>query len=383
MLDKTSKALLEEGLQRLKAGETAHLSQVESIIHFDFSDLGRLLRNPLTRTPQVRVALRGRKVQESRYTRTTVVGRQEVNDSICPERIAKLISQGATVTLDSLELSVPEVAEVCQLFEDQLQRPCLATAYITPANVEGLAPHIDEEDVMMVQTAGSKHWRYGQPEPGVGTMSRILEGDYPNLTQSGLLQTGGLITLPSGTPHSGTSSSKGSIHITFSVERPRYGKLFSQLLSKTVESSAFPSKLHEQLPFDNYQPSLNEYIEPIISALEHQLQESSKETCETSAQWNERIEDIYASWDAVTFGAVTVKLKESFTLNSVDENTTRIRTMTSGLQATVSRELETTLRTLLDRKRLDHVDVDKFPILSTLAGYGVVSANPTSEKHIP
>lgn len=382
MLTKNSKTLLEEALRRLSTGESAHLTQDEQIIQFDFSDVGRMLRNPLTRTPQVRVALRGRKVQEARYTRTTVVGRQEIDDSVCPERIAKLISQGATVTLDSLEMSVPDVAEVCQLVETKLQRPCTATAYITPANVDGLAPHVDEEDVMMVQTVGSKYWKYGEPESGVGTMSRILGEDYSNLNQSGLLETGGLITLPSGTPHAGTSSSRGSIHITFSVERPRYGALVGRFLMEASESSDFPSKLHEQIPFDSSQLSLEGYIEPIISTLNHQLREFSDASRETSKQWNDRVGDIYASWDAVTSGSVAVELNESFMLSPVDLHKARIETPISGLQATISREYETVLQKLLERKRIEHVNVEKLPILSTLAGYGVVSVNPSSGQQI-
>lgn len=122
------------------------------------SRLGSFLTHPLVRYPQVRVALAGKAVAQSEYVSRRRIGTRWVEDGIDAKKVARWLTHGATITLDSLEYLSAPVREICDGLSEFLGMPATATAYVTAPGQRGLSPHTDEEDVFVLQTFGTKSW---------------------------------------------------------------------------------------------------------------------------------------------------------------------------------------------------------------------------------
>lgn len=184
--------------------------------------LGRLLSHPLVRYPQVRVALSGKAVQPSHFVEERRIGTQTVADGVDSRRVAQLLTRGATVTLDSLEYLLDPISAICTRLSDELGLSATATAYVTPPGQRGLSPHTDEEDVFVLQTFGTKRWLIDPAQrQRIATASGFVMNAGLERVTPRVLRPGEMFFMPAGTPHVATAEHDLSIHVTFSVERPR------------------------------------------------------------------------------------------------------------------------------------------------------------------
>mmetsp|Transcript_51592 Transcript_51592/g.160068 ORF Transcript_51592/g.160068 Transcript_51592/m.160068 type:complete len:506 (+) Transcript_51592:1734-3251(+) len=91
-----------------------------------------------------------------------------------------------------------------------------ANAYLTPAGRQGLAPHFDDVEVVMLQLEGSKHWRlHAPPEDEEYPLPReysrdFVPGELGELLLDCTLEPGDLLYLPRGTVHYGVTQGQGS-----------------------------------------------------------------------------------------------------------------------------------------------------------------------------
>ena len=199
------------------------------------SRLGSLLRNPLLRHPQVRVALEGRALPVAAFTTTRRIGTASVADAIDPSEVARWLTRGATITIDSLEYLSQEVDEICGAIAEEVNLPATATAYVTPPGRRGLNPHTDEEDVFVLQTFGAKKWIVDSAQrQEVATASGFPLNEEMLQVEPIVLCPGDMFFLPAGTPHVAEALDHLSIHITFSVERPRV----RDALARAIDSLA-------------------------------------------------------------------------------------------------------------------------------------------------
>lgn len=116
-----------------------------------------------------------------------------------------------------------------------------ASAYLTPARSQGLAPHHDDVCVFILQTEGSKLWHLW---PAPMELPEHHSDDIPRAALPGaplevLLQCGDLLYLPRGVIHEAVSQDCFSTHVTISVyQRYNYRTLLAELLEKTLEKAA-------------------------------------------------------------------------------------------------------------------------------------------------
>ena len=114
-----------------------------------------------------------------------------------------------------------------------------ASAYLTPARAQGLAPHHDDVEVFILQTEGSKLWRlWAGPLSLPETYSAdIPRQELPDNHAEVLLQCGDVLYLPRGTIHEAVSQEGFSTHVTISVyQHYNYRRLLSQVLEKTLDA---------------------------------------------------------------------------------------------------------------------------------------------------
>ena len=103
-----------------------------------------------------------------------------VDGSLDVDGIRRDFADGYTIVIDGVERYVRAIASLTQAIEVELNFPVQVNAYITPPASQGLVPHYDDHDVLILQMLGSMIWhlydsvvpprrnpaRQGQGNPG-------------------------------------------------------------------------------------------------------------------------------------------------------------------------------------------------------------------------
>jgi ribosomal protein L16 Arg81 hydroxylase len=139
-------------------------------------------------------------------------------------RIRDDFADGYTIVLDGVERYVRPIALLCQSIEVELNFPTQVNAYITPPGSQGLVPHYDDHDVLILQIQGSKIWHlYNGANVPLHEMRRddktVASDDLP-LPTDVRLKVGDLLYLPRGRVHEAETDSEPSIHLTVGIHAP-------------------------------------------------------------------------------------------------------------------------------------------------------------------
>lgn len=326
--------------------------------------LGALLRNPLLRYPQVRVAHSGRAVAVGEYVGPRRIGTRFVDDGIDAFRISQWLTRGATVTLDALEYLSAPVERICESLTQALGYPATATAYVTAPGRQGLSPHTDEEDVFVLQTYGTKQWSIdsGQRQDVATAMGFPMNDEMARVSPR-LLRAGCMFYMPAGTPHVASAQNDLSIHITFSVERPR----MKHLLTRAVEAAASSiPELNRLRGWDATDaPNVHELLRLVGSA---HTDASTAGTAATSHA------SPFDSWDSLHADRLSLALTAPMT---VEETADGYSLGFSEFRMKVSRSAGKTLAALehFDAATVDSADAELREILFQLIGRGVIQAS--------
>ncbi|MFE5774168.1 cupin domain-containing protein [Streptomyces sp. NPDC056485] len=202
------------------------------------ADLADLLTTRALRLPHVRLVRDGQQVAESTYTGVRRIGHGTVTDAIAPEKVLSHFGLGATVVLDAVELLVPAVGALCERLAASLSCPVDAVAFLTPPDRKGLAPHIDDEDVFVLQLSGSKQWTvHEQLRPVPLTPGALPPAALGPVALTPLLEPGDVLYVPRGTPHHAESTGGHSLHLSLAARRPTLGALTADTLLAALRAS--------------------------------------------------------------------------------------------------------------------------------------------------
>lgn len=159
--------------------------------------------------------------------------------------VAEGISRG-TVVFNSAGAHIPKLAAVCVAALDTFRLPNCLNLYLSGRGLQTSAPpHTDKQDVFVLQTAGSKHWRVFSPpapcgKPMADPLARGKGNDLLSLEEMGrapLLETrlepGDVLYVPAGFPHtthteplpdgSDGPGAADSVHMTLGVDTHIWG----------------------------------------------------------------------------------------------------------------------------------------------------------------
>jgi lysine-specific demethylase/histidyl-hydroxylase NO66 len=184
-------------------------------------DLDNLLVSEAIRPPYLRVTKDGKRVREGEYTRHARVQFDHLNDVIEPRRVMDLFSSGATLIWASMNHYQPTLRQLATMIAGSLGCRTDVVAFVTPADTQGLNPHLDTTEVFVIQTSGRKRWSVWEtmrPRPAAGKQLDPARLGVPILDVE--LTPGDFLYLPWGTPHVARSAEQASVHLTVST-RPR------------------------------------------------------------------------------------------------------------------------------------------------------------------
>ncbi|MGB7871079.1 MAG: cupin domain-containing protein [Mycobacterium sp.] len=134
-------------------------------------------------------------------------------------------ADGYTIVLDGVERHIRAIAALSQSIEVELNFPVQVNAYITPPRSQGLVPHYDDHDVLILQIQGSKTWHIYE---GADVPPREIQRekdkavaieDLPSPIDV-QLEAGDVLYLPRGKVHEAETNSEPSIHLTVGVHAP-------------------------------------------------------------------------------------------------------------------------------------------------------------------
>lgn len=180
----------------------------------DYSWLGsldsfdHLITDALLPAAAFRLVRDGSPIPVKAYTKRFGGDRDDTIRVADPALVFDWFAQGATIVLESLHRFSPPLRELCRDLEEELHQGTQVNAYITPPGAQGFATHVDSHDVFVVQVYGQKHWLvHGADDPN-GEGAPVIERD---------LRTGDCLYIPKGFPHSATTASAASAHLTIGI----------------------------------------------------------------------------------------------------------------------------------------------------------------------
>ncbi|OBI44259.1 cupin [Mycobacterium colombiense] len=159
-------------------------------------------------------------------------------------------ADGYTIVVDAVERYSRSVASLAHAIEVELNVPVQVNAYATPPGSQGLVPHYDDHDVVILQIEGSKVWHL---YAGVDIPPHRLRRDDKTVRIRGLppptdlrLEAGDVLYLPRGRVHAAETPTSGpSVHLTVGLHTPSVlmlaiGALYSESLRNDALNARLP-----------------------------------------------------------------------------------------------------------------------------------------------
>ncbi|SPM33288.1 cupin superfamily protein, partial [Mycobacterium rhizamassiliense] len=190
-------------------------------------------------------------------------------------RVRNDFADGYTIIFESVERYVRTIGLLSQSIEVELNFPVQVNAYITPPGSQGLVPHYDEHDVLIVQILGSKTWHIYN---GIDVPPREMRPDKDHaiaiddlpLPSDLRLEPGDVLYLPRGRVHMAETTSEPSIHLTVGIHAPTLlmlavGTLYTQSFQDDRWNSQLPPR---HLDDAGAQANLNALVRDAVKAVE-------------------------------------------------------------------------------------------------------------------
>ena len=179
---------------------------------FGLDDVDELIASA-ARRPEARLVRNGNTVDPAEYTTTLRLGGRTVSDVIDPAKVADRLVSGDSVVLQSVHRTSRPVSRFASALEGELGHPVQVNAYLTPPGAVGLAPHVDEHDVIVRQLHGTKAWHV----VGLGDIE---------------LGPGDGIYMPAGTRHHAAAQDQMSLHLTIGILAITYRAVVNRVLAR-------------------------------------------------------------------------------------------------------------------------------------------------------
>ena len=136
---------------------------------------------------------------------------------IDPVRVNQLFADGATVILSGLHERLPRLAAFCRALEAVFSARVQTNIYMTQAQSQGFRAHYDDHDVLVLQVAGTKEWRFYDTPVELPLTSQAFDPSQVQVgpeTERFVLQPGDMLYVPRGLAHDAVATGEPSLHIT-------------------------------------------------------------------------------------------------------------------------------------------------------------------------
>ena len=205
-------------------------------------EVERLVCSGGLRHPGFRLVKAGEQLSVRDYTVDIPWRPTAFTGTLAVDRVLEEWSRGATIVLQGLHLTRPELGGFCRSLEQTLGHPAQANAYYTPRSAQGLPVHHDTHDVFVLQVAGEKRWLVYEPalELPLKNQKYSAELGAPGpVVHDLVLRAGDVLYLPRGWLHEALTSERDSLHLTIGVNVVTWLDAFRAALDECGEELGF------------------------------------------------------------------------------------------------------------------------------------------------
>lgn len=174
-----------------------------------FADIDRVITTMGLSVPEISVTKAGGNITAADYAYES--------GFIDPVRVNQLFADGATVILSGLHERLPELARFCRALEAVMSCRVQTNIYMTQARSQGFRAHYDDHDVIVMQIAGTKEWRFYDTPVELPLTTQAFNPEQVQVgpeTERFLLQPGDMLYVPRGLAHDAVATGEPSLHIT-------------------------------------------------------------------------------------------------------------------------------------------------------------------------
>jgi ribosomal protein L16 Arg81 hydroxylase len=158
-----------------------------------------------------------------------------------PVALSKLLDQGISLIFNLLDEHVPALRALCKSLERRTLESVKAAAIVTSGPGGALKCHYDDEDLVVLQIAGTKRWQvFNSPivNPAPGVAKRTApEGHTPVFDEA--LEPGDFLFLPAGHWHHCENGPHRSLHVSIAFVPPNGRHLMKALVSQLSSDETF------------------------------------------------------------------------------------------------------------------------------------------------
>ena len=209
---------------------------------FSLDDLDAVIHESGWQVPAFRLVKEGSQIPHSEYTIDGIPwGTGSVSGFIQREHVRKLMREGGTFVMESCQRIHPAIGRLSRAFEQHFNCPSAVNLYVTPPTAQGFQPHFDVQNVFVLQTHGSKHWKVYEPHIERPTPSQAIDGAVQpgSLLHEVTLNPGDLLYLPRGYVHVAHTTDELSAHLSVSMLPTTWVDVFQELLSSLPNDDRF------------------------------------------------------------------------------------------------------------------------------------------------
>jgi hypothetical protein len=192
------------------------------------SDIDKIVTSQNLVFPMVRISKDGAMLPPHQFTKASGLEVDAIRyvDSL---KLFRCFRDGGTIVFRDMHRYWPPITELSWELSRELGCAVTVNAYLTPRDTQGLTPHFDYHDLLLVQVAGTKSWySYSHnadlPLDNNNWRSIIRSVTTPPpprdtpIAETTQLDVGDVLFVPRGSSHAARTSSEVSLHLALELQ---------------------------------------------------------------------------------------------------------------------------------------------------------------------
>lgn len=217
--------------------ECLYVSRTQSTSIFGLRDVRDVICDGRTTADYLAISTRDfRNVDVGEYT-IPKSGDQELapqSSRIDVGKVADFLAAGSSLILSHVEQYNRAVARICTSLQQRTGRLTEAIAFLSPPGQGALPLHQDRVDVIVMQTAGVKHWQIFEHFAGQEGHGPVTRPPHVKPAHRLTLTPGDTYYMPAGRPHQTLSADAWSLHVTIAISPLRPTRVLDETFHRAL-----------------------------------------------------------------------------------------------------------------------------------------------------
>ena len=201
---------------------------------FSWNQLNSILEERRLAPPRLRLYCDGKEIETERY-----LSLRAETPRLKAGSLVNCLAEGATLILDSIQEFAPGARAIADSCQEVLHADTTVNLYASWRTQKGFDLHWDNQDTMILQVSGRKHWKVYRATRLHPLKTDLVKPRKPVEAPvwEGLLEEGDVIYLPRGWWHVAIPVDEPSLHLTVTIT-PAVGEDFLEWFMSRLKGHA-------------------------------------------------------------------------------------------------------------------------------------------------